>query len=161
MPPRPRLDYDEVMPRIHQGGALDPSRSYRPFSMIVLCAAEEQPQLPRFAGKVLRPAFIDSSAERDADAIFRAAHQASREVAREWINGGNILVTCQMGWNRSGLVVGLSMNRITAVSPDRIVAAIRRARGKDALCNLRFEAMIFANNQARARIAELRGGRHA
>lgn len=139
------LDYDQVAPRLFQGGAVDPTRSYHPFSMIVLCAEELQPTLPRFTGTILRPAFRDTPNPTAAE--IRRARAAAQEVAAHVKRGGRVLVTCAAGLNRSGLVVGLALNRLTDWSPEKIVRQIRRARGDDALYNPTFRQIVAACNR--------------
>jgi protein-tyrosine phosphatase len=43
-----------------------------------------------------------------------------------------VLVTCQAGMNRSGLVTGLVLDQITDWSTERVVRAIRTARSRAA-----------------------------
>jgi hypothetical protein len=134
------LDADPVVDGLWQGGALDPDRSYRPFTMIVLCARELQPTLPRFAGRVVRPAFDDTlyPTAREIAAAVRGAAQVVDEFAR----GGQVLVTCAAGRNRSGLVMGLALVRLKGAPGPRIIELIRDARGPEALSNRRFAQLI-------------------
>lgn len=55
--------------------------------------------------------------------------------------GGKILVRCNMGLNRSGLVVALAMLRL-GHTPTGAILFIRRERGPDALSNPHFRGYI-------------------
>jgi predicted protein tyrosine phosphatase len=136
------LPYNEVTDKLCQGSVPDPASSYEQFTMIVLCAQECQPELPRFKGRILRPAFDDTPNPSNAD-VDRARTAAS-EVGAELMRGGRVLVTCAMGLNRSGLVTGLALVITTRLSPIKIVERIRTARGEHALCNSTFAKMIFS-----------------
>ncbi len=139
------LDFDQVSPRLYQGGKTDPDRSYGPFTMIVLCAEECQPKLPRFRGRVLRPAFDDTA--RPTERELARARAAALEVAKEITRGGRVLVTCAAGLNRSGLVVGLALNHVTKLTADQIITRIRAARGEHALCNPTFARIVTDGNR--------------
>lgn len=139
------LDYDLVAPRLYQGGAVDPTRSYHPFTMLVLCAEELQPLLPRFKGKLLRPGFRDC--HNPSSSEIRRAREAAAAVADEVRRGGQVLVTCAMGLNRSGLVTGLALNRLTKLSPEAVIGRIRRARGEEALFNSVFRQILADCNR--------------
>lgn len=97
------------------------------------------------------PAF-DDTLTPTADEIARA-QVAARTVAREYQRNpdANILVTCAMGWNRSGLVTALALNELTHWSTSQIVAAIKQARGPNALSNQAFCVIVDAFNPEAAR----------
>jgi len=63
------------------------------------------------------------------------------EVAREVEAGGKVLVVCNMGLNRSGLVVGLAL-RFLGMPADKVVDYIRDKRSSDALSNSTFADMV-------------------
>jgi protein-tyrosine phosphatase len=69
------------------------------------------------------------------------AHGAAREVARRLRKGQRVLVTCAMGLNRSGLVSALAL-RMQGVPSERAIAAVRQARGPNALNNGQFRRLI-------------------
>lgn len=142
-----QLDISQVAPRLFQGGRVDPARSYRPFAMVVLCAVEHQPELPRFAGTLLQPAFDDTLTPQPLD--LQRAHAAAQQVVLTYRHNptSNILITCWMGWNRSGLVTGLALNQLTTWSTAQIIHTIRQARGNQALSNLAFQQIIARHNR--------------
>lgn len=51
--------------------------------------------------------------------------------------GWKVLVRCQAGYNRSGIVIARALMRMGDTAADAI-AAVRKARGSDALCNPHF-----------------------
>lgn len=55
----------------------------------------------------------------------------------EWKSGKKVLVRCQAGWNRSGLVMALVLNK-EGYEPREAIALIRERRSTHALCNLDF-----------------------
>lgn len=140
-----KLDIDRVASRLHQGGRVDETHHYPEFSMIVLCAREIQPAMSRFGGKVIHAPFDDTHSPTERD-LARAV-DAACAVVREITIGGRVLVTCSMGWNRSGLVVGLALNQLTGLPAHRIVELIRKARGEDALSNQTFERIVRGCNR--------------
>lgn len=145
MPP-----FNQVTDQLFQGSVPDPGSSYDNFSMIVLCAEERQPELPRFRGHILRPAFSDTPDPSKAE-IDRARRAAS-EVGTELMRGGRVLVTCAAGLNRSGLVTGFALIMTTRLSPIDIIKGIRAARGDLALSNPTFAKMVFSAADIRDRV---------
>jgi hypothetical protein len=67
------------------------------------------------------------------DVVLRVAE----EVADEVEEGGKVLVVCNMGWNRSGLIVGLAL-RLLGMPADEVVEYVRRKRHPNALSNSTF-----------------------
>ena len=132
--------YDRVAPRLWQGAAPDPAQAYAGFDVLVLCAKQFQPLMPKFKGLLIRAPFDDTP--RPGATERRIAIRAAREVAKSLRAGRNVLVTCQAGWNRSGLVVGLSLRMAARFPVDEIVSRIRRARGPHALSNEAFERIL-------------------
>lgn len=77
-----------------------------------------------------------------------AIHLAGR-VARRVAQGKHVLVTCAMGWNRSGLVTALACHRLTGLSGDQIVRRVRVKRGVRALSNESFANAVRTLPKAR------------
>jgi len=151
----PLEPFNKVTEKLYQGSVPDDAHAYDGFTMIVLCAQERQPALPKFRGKVLRPAF-DDTANPTADEMERARKAAS-EVGTEIMRGGRVLVTCAAGLNRSGLVTGLALTMTTRMPALEIVRAIRAARGEDALSNPTFHQHVFAAADLRDQVLARRG----
>lgn len=62
--------------------------------------------------------------------IVRLAHS-------EWQRGKKVLIRCQAGWNRSGLVTALVLMR-EGMPAEKAINLIREKRSRHALCNRRF-----------------------
>jgi protein-tyrosine phosphatase len=65
-----------------------------------------------------------------------------REVHADWKSGKKVLVRCQAGINRSGLVTSLVLIR-DGYSPEDAIRLIRENRCEAALSNSRFEAWLL------------------
>lgn len=90
--------------------------------------------------KELRFAFHDgdmSDLDPERDLFFMV-----REVHADWKNGKKVLVRCQAGINRSGLVTALVLIR-DGYSPEDAIRLIRDNRCEAALSNSRFEAWLL------------------
>jgi len=138
---------DEVLPGLWQGGTEDDQvigcrvpvdhhglfAGRRPlFDVVVTLYADAQPA--PWGVEELRYGFPDAAlsplaAER-AVALARHAH-------RRWREGARVLIRCQAGVNRSGLVMALVLMLEGMSAPDAI-AHIRLRRAPAALSNTRF-----------------------
>jgi 8-oxo-dGTP pyrophosphatase MutT (NUDIX family) len=63
-------------------------------------------------------------------------------TVEQWQSGRRVLVRCQAGWNRSGLVVGKALVA-TGIPGSHAVEMISQARGSMALCNRTFRALVL------------------
>lgn len=61
---------------------------------------------------------------------------------RQWKKGNRVLIRCQAGLNRSGLVMALVLIR-EGYSPAEAIHLIRTERGNAALCNRTFEEWLL------------------
>jgi hypothetical protein len=84
--------------------------------------------------KEVRLGFFDHS-EVDLDE-HDLAH-AARAAFRDWSKGRRVLIRCQAGWNRSGLITALALMLAGKTANDAI-ALIRKRRSPHALCNSDF-----------------------
>lgn len=149
-----RFDYDRVAPRLYQGGMARDVLNYDNFSMIVLCAQEWQPQLPQFRGTIIRGGYMDSTAPAFVAHATSHAEQYAAAATAALDNGARVLITCQMGWNRSGLCTAMVLSMRTDLSVEAIAGLIRAARGPDAMCNPAFNrAFVQWHNNLRRRQA--------
>jgi protein-tyrosine phosphatase len=110
------------------------------FDVLVLTAMEYQPPSEAFPGvRVLHTPLDDA----EPTAVERSmAFGASAAVAEALKRGKRVLVTCQMGLNRSGWVVARAL-QLGGVSRRESIAMVRRARGSMALCNDDFVADLM------------------
>lgn len=72
----------------------------------------------------------------EADLYF-----AVREAHADWVAGKRVLIRCQAGLNRSGLVTALVLIR-AGYTPEQAVDLIRDKRGDYALCNELFVSWL-------------------
>lgn len=137
------IDADQVLDVIWQGGAAQqgPALYDAGFRILVLCAKEYQPSADKFPGLRVVHAPYNDTRKPDMDDL-RMAAQASKIVARALKAREPILVTCQMGWNRSGLVSALAIHRVTGCSGKRARNLVQLARGPDALSNTTFANIL-------------------
>lgn len=139
------IDANEIATGLWQGSAPPPGPYVRMagFDALVLAAKEYQPSEDQFPGvAVLRLPIEDD--DLSWDDWIRAVHVATL-ASNVRARGGRVLVTCQMGLNRSGLVSALSLLILDDMSGPRAVARVRSRRG-GALFN-----ESFANAVKRAR----------
>ena len=140
------LDAEPVSPRLWQG-SLPKAGHPLPFDVVVLCAAESQFD-PRVYGhrpfgvraRVLRCPLTDGGLPLSRQGVSRA-FSAAVQVAKAYAEGQKILTTCQMGWNRSGIVNALALMEL-GIDVSTTIEIIRRARPK-ALSNPHFVRLLY------------------
>ena len=143
--------WDEVLPGLWQGGTPDEewlhrrdtvghgARDARPFDAVVTLFSLARPFGPGV--EELRFGFADAHpAHTDMDAVVRAARWAHER----WRAGQRVLIRCQAGWNRSGLVTALVLMLDGWAAADAI-ERIRATRSPWALCNDDFAAWLLAS----------------
>lgn len=136
--------YSEVLPNLYQGGTDDSDvihiaktgyerREDLPFDTIVTLYAWAQPA--DWSVQEFRYGFPDA----DMSHIdLNRLRQIVDSAYRQWKAGDRVLIRCQAGLNRSGLVMGLILIK-DGYAPLDAIALIRAKRGEDALCNRNFE----------------------
>lgn len=135
------LDAHLVHTRLWVGSEPPLDRNLPKFSTLALCAAEIQPQDGdiRFGGRVIRARLHD---HKPSDIEVRQAVGAAALVARELRRGGNVLVTCAAGLNRSALVAGIALLQTTKLGPDFIVRLFRARRSQSCFSNPHFVELL-------------------
>jgi protein-tyrosine phosphatase len=106
------------------------------FDVVVLCAWGHQPDrraFPRTMRVVYAPMDDATLSQHDAYVAEVASAIAARELAR----GRRVLVTCQAGWNRSGLVSALTLTKLYGWPGKYAVDRVKAAR-ENALQNQSF-----------------------
>lgn len=76
------------------------------------------------------------------DFQVEALYDIVRITHRQWKSGNRVLVRCQAGLNRSGLVMALVLIR-DGYSPAEAIQLIRTQRGNAALCNKTFDRWLL------------------
>jgi len=133
-------DASNVAPKLWVGAKPPTDRSYPGVDVIVLCAAEYQPQaFEHFSGRILRPAIPDDALDNGE---LRRVITAATDVAGALKSGKRVLVTCQMGINRSALVAALALGRVIRATPDELVALLRAKRHPQCLYNAHFREYL-------------------
>jgi protein-tyrosine phosphatase len=140
--PKNQHDYNYILgDRLAQGCApptYDTSPGKAPFDVVVLCAREWQPHLPQYP-RVMHAGFHDA---KPTPSEIELAKATAREVVRQiTTRGRRVLVTCHMGWNRSGLVTGLTLRHL-GIPARETIHRIRKARGPYALSNRYFAKIV-------------------
>lgn len=136
------MSRSEIVPGLYVGSKPAPGR-HEGIDTIVLAALEYQPPASSFPGTEVLHAPLDDAPNRPMtpDEIALATKTAER-VARRLRAGHRVLLTCQMGLNRSALVAALAMHEIYGMSADEIITRLRRARGSWSLSNPNFERLL-------------------
>jgi protein-tyrosine phosphatase len=137
------LDAHEIMPGLWQGSVPDPELVKREgFHLVVFCASEFQPAAREYPSvAVLYAPNEDHAAKPTPRPQLERASRASKIVAAFVKSGRKVLVTCFAGLNRSGLVTGLAVYRLTGQN-GRDVVELVRARRPGALRNPRFVEVL-------------------
>jgi len=139
--PRCSIDATKIAPRLYQGSAPPIGKAVAQcgFDVLVLAAIEYQPPDELFPGAVvLRAPIDDAPIDRSS---WRIALTAANRVASAVRKGQRVLVTCNMGMNRSGLIVALSIHILTGQDSKNVVQHIKRMR-RGSLSNRSFVQAI-------------------
>jgi len=132
----------EVVPNLFVGSKPALGR-HGDIDTLVLAARENQPPTHLFPGlEVIHVPLDDAPGRQMHAAEIESALRAAQCVAQRLRSGRRVLVTCQMGLNRSALIAALAMHGVYGMRPDEIIARLRRARGRWALSNPNFEKLL-------------------
>jgi dual specificity protein phosphatase-like protein len=138
--------WDEIIPNLWMGGM------YYSSSMIP-CVPEDQFDVVismagkgglgtrvTYPGVLVHSFFIDDGILGPGE--LELVQEAVDLVMGHMVQGRKVLVRCQMGYNRSGLVVALVLRKLSHCTPAEIVDLIRERRSQWALCNEWFVKLI-------------------
>lgn len=131
----------QITPQIWQGprAPVGSGLSAAGYDVVILCAEEHQPRGPEIPGVLVIHCPLDddgvSLPSPQEERRILGASQRVRELVRQ---GRQVLVTCQMGLNRSGIVVAYTLMQDYRLSGDQAIAYVRERR-KHALCNIGFQ----------------------
>lgn len=142
------LDASCIYPGLYQGSAPEtgPLVASEGFDTLVLCAYEWQP--PKVFDPTLALALgyggqganpypgvtlvyapnVDDTLRPPSRADLALALKAAHHVAARVQAGGKVLVTCQAGKNRSGLVTAMALHEITGIAGKACVDIIKMVR---------------------------------
>ena len=144
--------YSMIAPNLFQGGTDDLDvihlaqtnnrpRTDLPFDAIVTMYAWARPA----DWKVQEFRYgVDDAAITDID--LNRLRQAVEFGYDRWKQGDRVLVRCQAGLNRSGLVLALILIK-DGLTPTQAIAQIRQNRGEDALFNNNFHNWLIQEGE--------------
>lgn len=138
------LDASLIVPNLAIGSVPPRGKLLRDYGVdvLVLAAKEAQPPSSDFPGvRVIHAPYADRFFEPLAPATKRRVVQVAKQVADALKEKQNVLVTCLMGLNRSGLIAGLAL-RFLGMSGPEAVDQIRLKRA-GALSNPTFRRMVM------------------
>jgi len=113
------------------------------FDLLVLCAEEYQPKAKEFPGVEVIHAPFDDNDIGPLPHEEQIARKAAKRVGNALRSGLNVLVTCQQGRNRSGLVTGLALVE-NGHDPVQTLILIQERRPL-ALTNERFQDLLLGS----------------
>lgn len=137
-----------IVPGLFQGGTEDDDvmsvagsdfalRGTYPFDTVVTLYASARP-VP-WGVEELRFGFLDAALDgEDISTVLRAAHFAHQR----WADGAEVMIRCQAGMNRSGLVTALVLI-LAGLTPGQAITLIRRQRGQACLFNEHFVTWLM------------------
>lgn len=127
----------EIAPNLWMGGCKDGVRLPDDFALVVSLYPWERYALGPDTQRI-EAALYDAAEVPDPTQLHDLAELVN--VARE---NGRVLVHCQAGLNRSGLITALSLV-LDGMAPADAVALLREKRCDVVLCNVAFEQWLLA-----------------
>jgi hypothetical protein len=122
------VEANEIAPRLWMGSRPEPGPKLRAcgVDILVLCAMEYQPQPEWYPGVDVQRIHLDDAELPGREAL--EAFQLASHLAKELKRGRCVLVTCQQGRNRSGLITALALTQFTGCSGIEAAHAVRARR---------------------------------
>ncbi len=115
--------------------------------VVVFAAREHQPKLPdRFdviRARLRDDMFLHGEMLRRT---IKCADEVSDLLVKYILDGSSVVTSCWAGYNRSGLISGLTMLRL-GVSPAQAIRQIRYARGIFAMSNPLFVDIVYKSER--------------
>jgi hypothetical protein len=143
------IEATEVHERVWVGSAPDRGSvvADRGFTHLVLCAHQYQPAADVFPGVTVLHCPYEDDDSIMTGSTMTAVFLAARAVAEAQKGGGNVLVTCVAGINRSALVASLALQML-GVPAWITVERIRAKRYPNCLGNTCFLRIALGQNRA-------------
>lgn len=151
----PSYTPDEILPGLFQGGTEDDAVIGEPaaaghydianhdFDVVITLYADAQPAA--WGVEEVRFGFWDAEL---TDFATRKAVRLARMAHARWRGGERVLIRCQAGVNRSGLVMALVL-MLEGMTADEAIARIRECRSPFVLSNQHFERWLRTEAQDR------------
>ena len=138
--------WSEILPGLWMGGTSDGATIGAPGTRVEITNFHFDTVATLYADalpvdwyvKELRLGFFDHN---QVDVDEHDLNQVVDSLYRDWQAGKRVLIRCQAGWNRSGLITGLVLMR-EGFSAAEAIDLIRRMRSPNALCNSTFEQYL-------------------
>lgn len=134
------VDATQILGGLYQGATPPIGADVRKagFDALVLSAQDYQPASALFPGvAVYHVPFWDDYQNELPPETMERVRAAARFVVTSLRRGENVLVTCWLGLNRSGLIVGLALKALTGLPGSHVLALIQGQRS-GSLQNPRF-----------------------
>jgi hypothetical protein len=143
--------WSEVVPDLWQGGTHDDdvvwlgerqaqhSITLKDFDFVTTMYADANP-VHWFVQEIRYGIYDSNMKDFDIEELMEVVNMTHRA----WKKGKRVLIRCQAGWNRSGLVTALVLIKDGMEAKDAI-ALLREKRSPYALCNSTFEAWLLEN----------------
>ena len=126
----PPLDAHEIVPGLWMGGYPSSWQGViRDGFQTLVVTAQERAAAPPLKGVELHAVPFADAAQMETATLDKLIDVAAL-IGEHVLAGKKVLVTCNEGRNRSGLVVGLAVHAMTGMSGRDIVALIRKQRVK-------------------------------
>lgn len=151
--------WSEIVPNLWQGGTLDkyaPSRwvnnrikesdqvlkniTLEDFDSVYTFYANAEPA--DWFVKEIRYPFYDTEMSGALGDVEEELYDIVRMAHKDWVNGKRVLIRCQAGLNRSGLVLGLVLIR-AGYSGVEAINLMRSQRSRMCVCNESFEEYLL------------------
>jgi protein tyrosine phosphatase len=141
--------WSEVIEGLWQGGTADhdihsqlkkPMIAKKDFDTVITMYAYANP-VDWFVREIRYGVWDSNMKDFDAEELFdivRVAHS-------DWKKGKKVLIRCQAGWNRSGLITALVLIR-EGMEAQKAINLIREKRSPHALCNSTFATWLLAQD---------------
>jgi hypothetical protein len=164
-PSMPRLAWSEILPRLWQGGTIDQwapqtwidgrlekeprfdgrrvlkrSITTEDFDSVYTFYADAEPA--DWFVKEIRYPFYDTDISGALGNVEDELMDLVRMAHKDWVNGKRVLIRCQAGLNRSGLVMGLVLIR-AGYSAEEALHLMRSGRSEWCVCNKSFERYLL------------------
>ena len=134
----------EILPGLWMGGCEDGVTLPGVFDFVLSMYPWEKYELHEDVLQRLEIAMYDQRGKVDGDLVLDVAG-----LVNEWRKQGTVLVHCQAGLNRSGLVTATALV-LDGWDPAAAIAHLRDRRGPAVLCNPDFEAWVLAQSGRRS-----------
>lgn len=143
--------YNEIVPGLWMGCCPAPGSHMRwplpegfEFDAVIMCSKSHQYDYPS-GGVITRyQMFFGDGYARDLPARATLEWAADHAIARVRTMDEKVLIHCQAGLNRSGLITALALIRGWDMDPANAIALIRQKRDPEALFNEEFVNWLLA-----------------